>query len=115
MPSPISHFPFMVTEPFTIHKWSADCTLPFTQYRLITHRCKLAHAQIRQPPLHPALPAAANQRAEQSGLLSARSGPAAAVIIPKEASLAGIYIASLPSDVSTPVATRKENVFREAL
>lgn len=28
-PSPISHFPFMVTEPFTIHKWSADCTPTF--------------------------------------------------------------------------------------
>lgn len=66
-------------------------------------------------PLHPALPATANQRAEQSGLLNAWSGPAAAVIIPKEASLAGIYIASLPSDVSTPVATRKESAFREAL
>ena len=25
-PSPISHFPFMVTEPFPIRKWSADCT-----------------------------------------------------------------------------------------
>lgn len=50
MPSPISHFPFMVTEPFAIHKWSADCTLPFTQYRLITHRCKLARTKIRQPP-----------------------------------------------------------------
>lgn len=49
MPSPISHFPFMVTEPFTIHKWSADCTLPFTQYRLITHRCKLARTDKTTP------------------------------------------------------------------
>lgn len=39
MPSPISHFLFMVTESFTIHKWSTDCTPLFTQYRLITQRC----------------------------------------------------------------------------
>lgn len=110
MPSPISHFPFMVTEPFTIHKWSADCTLPFTQYRLITHRCKLARTQIRQPPT------TANQSEELSGLLSAGSGPAAVVIIPKEASLAGIYIATLPSDVSTLAASRKrEHLSRSAL
>lgn len=62
-PSPISHFPFMVTEPFTIHKWRADCTLPFAQYRLITHRCKLARSRIRQPPSP-----TANQREELSGV-----------------------------------------------
>lgn len=43
MPSPISHFPFMVTESFTIHKWSTDCTPLFAQHRLITQRCRLAH------------------------------------------------------------------------
>lgn len=110
MPSPISHFPFMVIELFTIHKWSADCTLPFTQYRLITHRCKLACTQIRQPPT------TTNQREELGELMSARSGPAAVVIIPKEASPAGIYMATLPSDVSTRAASRKrEHLSRSTL
>lgn len=109
-PSPISHFPFMVAEPFTIHKWSADCTLPFAQYRLITHRCKLARTQIRQPPT------TANQRAQLSGVLSAGSRPAAAVIILKEASVVGIYTATPPSDVLTPAASRKrEHLSRSAL
>lgn len=93
MPSPISHFPFMVIELFTIHKWSTDYTLPFPQCRLITHRCKLACTQIRQPPT------TTNQREELSELMRARSGPAAVVITPKEASPAGIYTATLPSDV----------------
>lgn len=53
MPSLISSFPFMVTESFTIHKWGLDCTAPFTQYRLITHSCKLACSQIRQVPTTP--------------------------------------------------------------
>lgn len=44
--SPISHFPFMVTDPLTIHKWSTDCTLPFSQYSLITYRWKLARTKI---------------------------------------------------------------------
>lgn len=49
MPPPIYHFPFMVTDPLTIHKWSADCTLPFAQYSLITYRWKLACTKIIHP------------------------------------------------------------------
>lgn len=56
LPFPIS--PSWSQNRFPIHKWSADCTLPFTQYRLITHRYKLACTQIGH------LPATANQRKE---------------------------------------------------
>lgn len=48
-PSPISHFPFMVTDPRTIHKSSTDYTLPFSQHSLITHRWKLASPKIIYP------------------------------------------------------------------
>lgn len=102
----------MVTELFPIHKWSADCTLPFTQYRLIAHRCKLARTRIGQP----SHPTAANQREKPSGGQSARNRPAAVAIIPKEASVVGIYTATPPSDVLTPAASRKrEHLSRTAL
>lgn len=52
MPSPISHLSFMVTESFTIHKWSTDCTPLFTQYRLITKMLACTHTQKRQAHRH---------------------------------------------------------------
>lgn len=62
------------------------------------------------------LPPTVNQREKLSGVLSARSRPAAVVIILKEASVVGIYTATLPSDVLTLLASRKrDHLSRTAL
>lgn len=67
------------------------------------------HADKTTPPLQ-------IKREKLSGVLSARSRPAAVVIILKEASVVGIYTATLPSDVLTLAASRKwENLSRTAL
>ena len=52
-------------------------------------------------------PTTANQRGKPSGALSARGRPAAVVIILKEASVVGIYTATLASDVLTLAARSK--------
>lgn len=56
-------------------------------------------------------PTTANQRGKLSGALSARGRPAAVVIILKEASVVGIYTATLASDVLTLAAGRKARAF----
>lgn len=107
MPSPISHFPFMVTESFTIHKWSADCTPLFAQYRLITQRCWLAcahtHEHTHTDKTSPPSPRLKIKARNWGGCRVSGT----VVIIRQEASPAGIYIGTLPSDVSPPAASRQ--------
>ena len=99
LPFPIS--PSWSQSPFLFANGALIAPLPLAQYRLITHRCKLARTRMGQPPT------TANQRGKPSGALSARGRPAAVVIILKEASVVGIYTATLASDVLTLAARSK--------